>query len=940
MTRRKSRIQRKSQQTKIPNVDTEASTRTDPITGTTAPRVEDNSFFNVDMVVNDSSEEEDSSGINEPNEETMDKKLSPKVSDNEEARTRISKNIKYIMDKDLEDFLRDCFGVRDEDKDNEILQSLHYDGITSWVRFRRLHPDMVESLTKNANRSRVQISKSARMELCVMIQFIRERIDTGYPEAKDIRTYDAEEFEEYLDQHYRTKQLNAVTQGISVPNNYTGGYKSKSKTEKALDNWEKKKHDKSNYEILRDDSKYKIWKETFVAEIKVQGLSRMISPTFNKQQLQDQFDRELYEKQSDYLWTVLLYALKNPIAEVILGKHRDNSDARTAFLALDNQMQGNVAQMYSVSDLSDTLRDLHISKYNGSRVQFVADWFELLRRLNKVADKEDRLSYVHVRSQLMRAINTDRDLTNSFTELKDEPDRDLATSKLMSHILEKAMLYDGRDHTATSKDTKNMNAMLHKIGIEDDDIIRINQRRVTPEDCKLPDIIYSKFTREDKIQWHSISDDAKRIILSHLPTSTGGQQVIRHKGERHVAKRKAYMHAQGAHDTSSHGEDVDSNTARTVAVHTIHALRHSLRNAEEQLQLLDSQASMNDHDTYTAMSSVTSGSRPPPSNSDTTTNPNTNTPNNKKEEQEIVGRTHPGRIMANKNEFEDKRRKELSVNFHGGYKTFQHHILYDVSERDKDKSTSQEYSDITYTVSKRKIGPKTSTALADRGANGCVGGDDCVWLGATDLQRYVHITGMDDHQVRDVPVGTIGALAYSNRGPVICIFNQSAYTGRGHSILSSIQMEHFRNRVDDRVQALGGGQQITTSDGYNFPLSITNGLAYLNLRKFTKIEYQTLPHVVMTSEQPWDPRLYDDYIDPKSNKYLQANPENLHLLPYDEYDVKGEYIDVNASVSYAPTELEFWLHERDYEHAETIHRCAHSARIKTTYPHVLTNACL
>lgn len=76
----------------------------------------------------------------------------------------------------------------------------------------------------------------------------------------------------------------------------------------------------------------------------------------------------------------------------------------------------------------------------------------------------------------------------------------------------------------------------------------------------------------------------------------------------------------------------------------------------------------------------------------------------------------------------------------------------------------------------------------------------------------------------------------------------------------------------------------------------------------------------MTSEQVQEPRMYDNYVDPNSAKYKQANPKNLHLLPYDEYDVKGEYIGANSTETYTTgEEIEFWLHESDYQHAEMVH---------------------
>ena len=78
-------------------------------------------------------------------------------------------------------------------------------------------------------------------------------------------------------------------------------------------------------------------------------------------------------------------------------------------------------------------------------------------------------------------------------------------------------------------------------------------------------------------------------------------------------------------------------------------------------------------------------------------------------------------------------------------------------------------------------------ALVDKGAYGIVAGADCVWIGGPDRPRYVNITGMDNHQLTDVRVGTVGALAQSNYGKVILIFHKAAHVGRNQTILSAIR---------------------------------------------------------------------------------------------------------------------------------------------------------
>ena len=929
MGRKKNRNQRKLQETKIPGI---SSPRLDVVPPSPIPDTNNQFFpFRSDIDNEEDMAEETKKDITgtEPKEHEPPHEAAypntreapwysssaPKMTSPIERKGVPSgkpdgNKIKYTLDKDLENLLRSIFAIRPDDSNHELIQALSYDSIHAWRTFIRLQPEAIENLTKKIDRGRAPIGKSIIMELKILLSFIRDKIDNKEPHAKDIDTYDVDEFEEYLDAQYLARKNAAISGITNIRSPPTGsGYNSRPRTEKMLDNWDKKKLDKTNYEILRSDSQYKVWKETFVAEIKVQGLTRMIDPNFNKGNLMDQYDRELYEKQSNYLWTVLLYALRNPVSEAILGKHRDVSDARIAFVAVDDKMKGKVAQLYNVSDLSDTLRDLHISTFTGNRVEFIALWFEKLRQLNKLADKDDKLSFIHVRSQLMRAINTDRDLTNSFTELKDEPDKDLAIPRLMDHLLNKAMLYDGRDNSSesTSKDRKHLNALLHKMGLEEEYEVIVNKtRRNGPsEDCKLPDDIYSMLSREDKSKWREFSDDARRTICFKLRN---------HSNTKSPTARTAYAHHQ----------DMSSIPYGETLPETLSVLRHSLHQAEERIRSLETQHEIDDakSQALTVMSSISSKSRQP-ATSKMKESMGSLQPAKRPEKP---GMGHPGSIMASKTEqLEEDDQQKKNISFYG-YQALKHSMLYTHHEKQLDNACSSDIDTIIYNVTKRDIKNKPSMSLADRGANGCVAGDDCNWMGGPDIKRRVHITGMDNHQVRDIIIGTVGAYVISNRGPVICVFHETAYTGRGQSILSSLQMEHFKNLVDDRVIGLGGGQQITTADGYNFPLSIVNGLPYLQMRRFTKNEYLTLPHVNMTSEQPWDPRLYDNYIDPKSNQYKQANPANMHLLPYDEYNVKGEYIGVHATrINDNHRPFKFWLHELDYYHKETVYRCAHAA---------------
>ena len=117
---------------------------------------------------------------------------------------------------------------------------------------------------------------------------------------------------------------------------------------------------------------------------------------------------------------------------------------------------------------------------------------------------------------------------------------------------------------------------------------------------------------------------------------------------------------------------------------------------------------------------------------------------------------------------------------------------------------------ITYTA--LRINVHKGCSLFDRGANGVICGDDMRKICLSD--RTLNVTGIDDHQMSGLRIGTFGGVVPTQRGEVIAIFQQCAYHPTGRSIISCIQVEDSGIIVDDRANKHGGKQCIYTPDGY------------------------------------------------------------------------------------------------------------------------------
>ena len=115
---------------------------------------------------------------------------------------------------------------------------------------------------------------------------------------------------------------------------------------------------------------------------------------------------------------------------------------------------------------------------------------------------------------------------------------------------------------------------------------------------------------------------------------------------------------------------------------------------------------------------------------------------------------------------------------------------------------------IMYRVSQQVHHPSIG-ALVDRGANGGIAGNDVRIISKTD--RTVDVSGIDNHEMNNLPIVTVGGTVCTQRGEVIVILNQMARVPNGKTILSSIQMESFGINIDDRSMKLHVVLQCLTS---------------------------------------------------------------------------------------------------------------------------------
>mgnify|MGYP006357956311 FL=1 len=206
-----------------------------------------------------------------------------------------------------------------------------------------------------------------------------------------------------------------------------------------------------------------------------------------------------------------------------------------------------------------------------------------------------------------------------------------------------------------------------------------------------------------------------------------------------------------------------------------------------------------------------------------------------------------------------------------------------MSAATKKKVTYNVDKHVTYSVSAHSYSAESS--LIDRGANGGIAGSDVRVISLSD--RHVNVQGIDNHRMNDIRIATVGGVINTNFGDVVAIFHEYAYTGKGNSIHSAAQMEHFKHDVCDKSKKVGGKQRIKTFEGHVIPLVFKNGLPRLSVRPYTDDEWNNLPHVIMTSPNEWNPSVLDSTVD---DEWFDTNgePEDTENI-ISEFDEFGDY---------------------------------------------------
>ena len=191
-------------------------------------------------------------------------------------------------------------------------------------------------------------------------------------------------------------------------------------------------------------------------------------------------------------------------------------------------------------------------------------------------------------------------------------------------------------------------------------------------------------------------------------------------------------------------------------------------------------------------------------------------------------------------------------------------------------------------------------ALMDSGANGGMAGFDTCLL-ATVPHANVNITGTGRDILQRLPlVQCVSVVDTIDEGPIILILSQYAHKPNAKTIHSKSQVEHFRGIVYNSVLSSGGQQMVVTHEGYAIPLHVHERLHYIDMRAASDDELNTLPHIFLTTDAPWNPSIMDEEFFVNHQDFVLDIPAIQQC--HEGHDPHVDSFGAMHSVSLAPSD--------------------------------------
>ena len=565
-----------------------------------------------------------------------------------------------------------------------------------------------------------------------------------------------------------------------------------------------------------------------------------------------------------FFWAVLVNKLKTPNGRQLIREHQEQRDSQKVFTALHEYEKLSLHAEHSSDALQEKLKALDLSKWPGTYVSFLQHWHTSIYQWIEMAAGHQVLPNDKEKKKLLRtAVCKISVMANIATQetIVIAQNNPPWTYNMYFDLLMKQALEDDHAKSRTTKSTRTVKETRQTPGRGGPNPGRGGGRggpgrgRGGRTGGRGQDGRGRGGPRNDTERvppdvWAQLTPEARRLIISKR------QPYVAKKALQDQYPRVVLPPALMAQLPPLAQKAINDFNMRTIPSSQVQAHQH-----QQQAQTSDS-------------------TTPAPQQGE---NASPSQPNSTEhlEQPYLYDMLSSGNTQPNLNE-------ELVIQGHTYRRAYLSRVHIRLSEHTERVVTN---------------------SLIDGGANGGLGGSDVRLIETTD--RYADVTGIDGHVMTNIPIGTVAGKVLTTRGPIIAIWHQYAYTGKGHSIHSSHQMRHFMLDVDDHSVSANGKQRIKTLEGYIIPLDFEDGLPTLPHTAPTDEDMDTYPHVFMTSDLQWDPNCLNFKFPRLNGEFDYHDALKEDNSDFENFDNR---VQLDGSFIFKDDGDEFPEHYQEFEH--------------------------
>ena len=645
------------------------------------------------------------------------------------------------------------------------------------------------------------------------------------------------------------------------------------------------KRDMTLFPTLKDDKQWYTWQRSLIAIARAQDVYEILEPGYTPPP-----DQQLvFTEKQKFMYAVFERTLLTDYGKAFVRQYAPTFDAQAIYEDLCIYCQKSTKASLDSSNLMAyiTSAKLGDGQWKGTASAFILHWEDQVRKFESLmSDPHDHFTDGQKRAMLQNSVHNIpelRSIKNQADQHKTHSGVDLSYKEYVKLLLSAAALYDAQFTSKAFTKPPRRAVYAHDVNEESFDIDSTSfdidsdvswiQAYAASTGKPSPSKPTGKFQPRSRLtstQWHRLPPSSQTIWDS-LPDSSKAIILESHP-PRSFPPRSVNLHDLSAHDYLSvmlHdfcvGSDGDTNIPPESTIDHESSQEQHHDNSQDETEMEDSEDTILAHltkrkdiapgDLHRVLSSKMA-QKPAP-----------------KPKPKPVPKTNVNEITIDGKIYRSVNTTKVV------YKTLAHRSF-------------------------------RTGALVDRGANGGIAGEDVRIIEKTG--RQVDVQGIDNHQINDISIVTAGAVIPTQKGEVIAIMHQYAHVAKGKTIHSSGQLEWYKNEVNDKSVKVGGLQHIQTIDGYVIPINIKSGLPYISMRPFTDNEWDTLPHVILTSDIDWDPSVLDHSVEDDNDWYqsvsdIQDNPmSNL----FDEFgDYRGRHVVTEVLIDESAMDMTIFPHQ-------------------------------